>query len=78
MSEQKYKNSVKLIKETEASSALKNEDKRIISFDLYFQSLMKREPRILAHHKAPMRKYAEGKKVLEATQEEFDELFKFY
>jgi len=60
------------------STSEKKKDEQLINFDLYFQLLMKREPRILAHHKAPMRKFAEQNKITEATIEEFDKVFKLY
>ena len=50
----------------------------VVSFDAYFQSLVKEKKSIQKHHKAPMRKYAESKGVLEATKEEFDRLFRLY
>jgi len=49
-----------------------------ISFDAYFQMLMSTEDRILVHHKAPMRRYAEQKGLEDATKEEFDKIFKLY
>jgi hypothetical protein len=52
--------------------------KPLVSFDAYFQLLMKRESRIVPHHKAPMRKYAERHDLKEATIEEFDRIFKLY
>jgi len=52
--------------------------KRVLSFDVYFQLLMKRNSKIRAHHKAPMKKYAENNELDEATEEDFDKIFKRY
>jgi len=56
----------------------KRVEKTTISFDTYFQILMKLKPGILAHHKAPMRNYAESKGLKRATREEFDQIFRLY
>ncbi len=48
-----------------------------MSFDVYFQILLK-ERKVLAHHKPPMRHYAEARNKSSATRTEFDELFKSY
>ena len=52
--------------------------KRILSFDVYFQTLMRKDSKVQSHHKAPMRKYAEAKGLIEATEEEFDRIFRLY
>lgn len=52
--------------------------KRVLSFDVYFQGLMKKNPKVYAHHKAPMRTYAESKGLSVATEEEFDRIFRLY
>ena len=49
----------------------------LMSFDVYFQVLLK-ERKVLAHHKPPMRAYAEAHEMVSATRSEFDELFKSY
>jgi len=51
---------------------------RVVSFDLYFQMLMKKNPKVYAHHKAPMRQFAEAQSMLEGSEENFDKLFKSY
>ena len=53
-------------------------EKPIISFDVYFQILMRKNARILAHHKAPMRNYAESNGLKKATKEDFDRIFRLY
>lgn len=52
-------------------------EKYIMSFDLYFQKLMSKG-KILTHHKAAMRKYAEAEGIIDGTEEEFDNVFKNY
>ena len=52
--------------------------KRVMSFDVYFQGLMKKNSKILVHHKAPMRKYAELKGLKEGSEEQFDRIFRLY
>ncbi len=52
--------------------------KRVLSFDIYFQILRKRNSKIAAHHKAAMKKYAEKHNLDQATEEEFDRIFKRY
>lgn len=50
-----------------------------MSFDAYFQGLMKeKKGYIMAHHKAPMRRYAEKQGITEGTKEEFDQVFRLY
>lgn len=51
---------------------------RIINFDAYFQKLMRKDSKILIHHKAPMRKYAEENGLDTATEKEFDSVFAKY
>ena len=52
---------------------------KVISFDVYFQKLMRDRPHVLIHHKAPMRKFAEQKGLKDAaTEAEFEEAFKLY
>lgn len=60
------------------ATPLRKIEKRKMSFDVYFSLLMKKRPGIFPHHKAPMRKYAEKQGLLEATEEEFDRIFKVY
>jgi len=51
--------------------------KRKVSFDVYFQMLIKKG-RAQPHHKAPMKKYAESKGYIEASEEKFEEIFRMY
>lgn len=51
---------------------------RTMTFDVYFQGLIKTKSSILAHHKAPMKSFAEAKGLKEASKEEFDKLFENY
>ncbi len=50
----------------------------VIAFDVYFIMLLKKNSKILPHHKAPMRKYAEVRGLKEATKTQFDHVFKSY
>ena len=52
--------------------------KREMSFDVYFQGLLKKNSKILPHHKAAMKKYAETKGLKIATEEEFDRIMRLY
>ena len=52
--------------------------KRVFTFDVYFQLLMRKNKAVSAHHKAPLKKFMESHGVLEATEDEFDRLFKLY
>ena len=64
-------------KKTAAPSRKKAE--LLISFDAYFMKLMRMNPKILPHHKAPMRKYAESKGLKGAAKEEdYEKIFKSY
>lgn len=80
----KEKNLVKLKEESENNNILDLEpsrnlaQKRVISFDVYFQGLMSSKKGILPHHKAPMRQYAESYGLKEGTEEEFNTIFKLY
>lgn len=57
----------------------KTDSRPVMSFDAYFQSLMREKLGfILPHHKAPMRRYAADAGLLEASKEDFDKLFKLY
>lgn len=51
---------------------------RVLSFDAYFQLLLKEKKSIQKHHKAAMRKYAELRGISEASKEEFDRVFRIY
>jgi hypothetical protein len=48
-----------------------------MTFDVYFQILLK-DRKVLAHHKPPMRQYAEANTMKTGTRTEFDKLFKSY
>lgn len=52
--------------------------KREMSFDVYFQGLLKKNSKIQPHHKAAMKKYAETKGFKVATEEEFDRIMRLY
>lgn len=52
---------------------------RVLSFDAYFVALMRKSGgKIQPHHKAPMKSYAKQHGKLEATEKEFDRLFRLY
>ena len=66
-------------KNKKSVESIETEEIAIISFDAYFQGLMRSKAgKIQPHHKAPMRRYAANAKLLEGTKEEFDILFKLY
>lgn len=54
------------------------QEPRVISFDVYFRKMIATKPQVQDHHKAPMRRFAEAKGLLEATEEQFDEIFRSY
>lgn len=55
------------------------QEKDKISFDAYFQQLMRQHMEILAHHKAPMKRFAEGKGLKgPCKKEDFDKIFEKY
>lgn len=49
-----------------------------MSFDVYFLMVQAKNPKVQAHHKAPMRSFAEGRGLVIATEEQFDEIFGSY
>jgi len=51
---------------------------RVITFDVYFRKVQARNPKVHAHHRAPMKRFAEQRGVDEATEEKFDEIFRSY
>lgn len=53
-------------------------EKRRMSFDVYFQGLLKRDSKVKAHHLAAMKKYAAEKGCIHATEEEFDRIMRLY
>jgi hypothetical protein len=75
MNDNKYKKrqveADKLVKES--SQSVENE----MSFDAFFQILLK-EGKVLAHHKPPMRHFAEVNGMISGTLAEFERLFKSY
>ncbi len=53
--------------------------RKLITFDAYFMKLVRNDPKILPHHKAPMRQYAESKGLEgAATEEDFKLAFERY
>ena len=51
----------------------------VMSFDVYFQVLMKEHVHIKPHHKAPMRKFAHKRGLGDsATKKQYDEIFRNY
>lgn len=72
------KSSVKLEEKESTQKSKKTKVQRIMTFDVYFQGLLRRNNKIAPHHKAPMRAYAEGKGLITGTLEEFDKIFSGY
>lgn len=54
------------------------ESENKVSFDVYFKRALVKNKKIQAHHKAPMRAFAEKNDIKIATIEEFDKLFEKY
>lgn len=76
--EKNSKIEVKSNKEESSSASDDSEaTNRQLSFDIYFQKLTN-ERKVLPHHKAPMKKFAEQYGALTASEEEFEELFRSY
>ncbi len=78
MSKEKPKSSIQLGSKEGLEKKSQAAASDAISFDVYFQKLLKVRKSVLAHHKAPMMKYAEQKGALKASEAEFDEIFKNY
>jgi hypothetical protein len=75
MNDNKYRK-----RQVEADNLLKETSQSVereISFDAFFQILLK-EGRVLAHHKPPMRHFAEVNGIVSGTRAEFEQLFKSY
>lgn len=51
---------------------------RVMSFDVYFRKMQAMDPKIHAHHKAPMKRFAEQNGLQEATEEQFAKIFRSY
>lgn len=63
----------------EVKSREESADKKpAMSFDLYFQKLMSKDPKVLPHHKAAMKVYAEQHSTQALDEQGFDEVFKNY
>lgn len=54
------------------------QEPRIMSFDVYFRKMQATNPQVHAHHKVPMRSFAEQRGLQDATEEQFDEIFRSY
>ena len=63
--------------ELEADNLMEEVSEENMTFDVYFQILLK-ERKVLSHHKPPMWLHAEANDMASATRTEFDELFKSY
>lgn len=50
---------------------------RVVSFDAYFRRLVATS-KAQEHHKAPMRRFAEQRGATDATEQQFDEIFRSY
>lgn len=59
-------------------SSVAVQEPRVISFDVYFRKMQAVNPKVHAHHKAPMKRFAEQRGLKEATEEQFDEIFRSY
>ena len=58
--------------------SVSTQEPRVMSFDAYFQKVMSKNSKVYGHHKAPMRHFAEQRGLADATEEQFDEIFRSY
>lgn len=58
--------------------SVSSKEPRVMNFDVYFMKVMKMNPKVQKHHKAPMKKFAEQRGLLNGTEEQFDEIFRSY
>ena len=65
-------------REIPGNSSVAAQGPRVMSFDVYFRKMQARDPKIHAHHKAPMKRFAEQRGLEKATEEKFDEIFRSY
>lgn len=65
-------------REFPGNEALSTQKPHVMSFDVYFRMMQVRNPKVHAHHKAPMKHFAEHKGLSDATEEQFDEIFRSY
>jgi hypothetical protein len=72
MKDKKHKKDIE-----EADNLMVEEVVETMTFDVYFQILLK-EQKVLAHHKPPMRQYAQQSNMLIESKDKFDKLFKSY
>lgn len=66
------------IKEESKKAPVEKSVKPVISFDGYFSGVLKENPKIQPHHKAPMRAFAEKHNMLSGTLEQFKKVFSLY
>jgi hypothetical protein len=79
----RYENNADKLQELEEKQELnltseEVETEELISFDAFFQSLL-RQGKVLEHHKVPMRKYVESQGIMnEVSKEKFEQILKTY
>jgi len=54
------------------------ESQPVISFDMYFRKMLVTREGTHQHHKLPMKQYAEANGLVEATEEQFEQIFRSY
>lgn len=65
-------------KEFPEKAAVATQEPRVMSFDVYFSKQLAQDPTVFKHHKAPMKQFAEARGLKDATEEQFDEIFRSY
>lgn len=65
-------------KEFPEKDSVKKQEPRTMSFDVYFLKMQAQNSKVLPHHKAPMRHFAEQQGLTTATEEQFDKVFRTY
>lgn len=54
------------------------QEPKLVSFDIYFRKMMFKDKSVQEHHKAPMKNFAIRRGLSEATEEQFEEIFRSY
>lgn len=65
-------------KEFPEKGSVAEQEPRVMSFDVYFLMMKAKDRKVQAHHKAPMKRFAEQRGLQDATEEQFDEIFRSY
>ena len=63
-------------REIPGKASVAMQEPHVISFDVYFRKMQALDSRIQNHHKAPMKRFAEQNGLHNATEKQFDEIFR--